>query len=559
MKIIRTLYSNITSITPNRNLWFGLFVLALMSLADLFSFIIKYDEPTCYIPGEACLAIFKATVLTYIYALVRNKRFWRIIVITGLVLFALLSVVNFFSTILYSRGISRSLFMVFFETDSRETLEFLPGMWHNIGALIFSLPALLTYMSFGILYYVVRKLPIRIFKWGSAVLSAFGGCFLLYIFIFAQATKSSHLILVRTPLFAYRGYQAYKSMTDAAEYIRPLPYPQTAKTKALAQDVIVVIGESSARMHNGLYGYPIDTNPRMSLLKDSLIIFSDAIGSSAYTSDNMPRILTFMPDSILGEWYAYPSVIQLFNRLQYRTYWLSNQEAAGAYSNTSASIASVADIKHYTGAAHSEDRLTINYDEVLLPYLRDALGDDASHRLVMLHLMGSHTEYKERFPAHAAHITADDEMRLRPRKWLTAHTAQVSADYDNSIRYTDSLLYEMTGYVRKSERPSVLIYFSDHGESVYDESNRQFRSLATVRVPFWIYMNQAYREANPQIAARLKQIVDLPFTTANTIYLLMSLTGTEYQLYDPRLDILNEQYESSRRRFVDEQPWPYKK
>ncbi|MCM1320422.1 MAG: phosphoethanolamine transferase [Muribaculaceae bacterium] len=568
MKLLRKWYNAILNVTPNRNLWFVLTVISLMSLADFFSFFSKYEVTKFLLPGEVfypveiCFAIFKATVLTYLYALLRKWRGWRIALICLFVIYGFLSCVNLFSSVFYSRGISRSFFLTIFETNAGETTQFMSGLWYNIVSLIFSLQALIIYISLGVAYCLIRWCSLKWFKRICFILSTFGFISLLgMIFIVSQigGGRLAHFMLARTPVYACQAYNAHRSAEDALKYMKPLPYPQTAKTKALAEDVILVIGESSSMAHNSLYGYPINTNPKMSLLKDSLAIFTDAIGSSSSTADNMPRILTFMPDTILDDWYNHPSLIQLFKHLGYRTYWLSNQEKAGDLKNSSSSIASVADEIHYTGAIYSEDRLTSNFDGVLMPHLHKALSDDASRRLIMLHLMGSHTWYRERYPSEAQVITADEEIRLRPRKWLNANSAQICADYDNSIRYTDELLYRMVREISSSPRPSLLIYFSDHGEGVYDDGDFIVRSVDYVRVPCWIYMNKAYRDANPAMFARLQRVAGDRFSTSSTIHMLLTLTGSKYKLYDPQLDILNKRYNKTRKRYVDEHPFPYDK
>ncbi|MDE6581441.1 MAG: sulfatase-like hydrolase/transferase [Duncaniella sp.] len=223
-------------------------------------------------------------------------------------------------------------------------------------------------------------------------------------------------------------------------------------------------------------------------------------------------------------------------------------------SNTSGVMAMNADVINYVGAENSEDALVVRYDEALLPPMNQALNDTSAYKLIFLHLLGSHVEYKTRYPANFDVFSAKDEIAAFQYPWLDEPMAQRRAEYDNSIRYTDSLLGEIIRKASQLDEPAIVVYFSDHGEEVYDFSAYSGRNDNTVQVPFIFYANEAYSSANREIMERVMAVKDKPLSTANLVHFLISLTGGAYELYDPRLDILSDEY-VTRPRYVDEEIW----
>lgn len=554
MGLIAKLVGKLTTVHIPRGMWCCLLLCGLMSVVDILLYDIRNAVSGWFVVGLVCFAVLKATALTAIYQCTRRYRVAFICAIALIVLFVICSIVNFVATILYDRGISGTLFTIFIETDQREIVGFIPGLIANLVSMVVSTVVLFSVCGIVVLYVLVRILQDKLFNFGVSLLSCCGVVYIVVVFMSAGWGKSNHILLLRTVRYAVAAYMDCQDLKSADQLRRPLYCPESAVTTEDSLDIVMVIGESSARLHNSLYGYPLNTNPAMSTIADSLFLFSDAIGSSSSTAGNMPRILTFMPDSILGKWYEYPSVIQVFKQLGFRTYWLSNQERTGRIHNASTVIAADADFACYVGAQSSEDYILIAYDEALMPHVDTAMRDVGSKHLIMLHLIGSHSDYKDRFPRTRAKITPEDEMKMRPRPWLNEAKAAVCAAYDNSIIYTDSLLYQMSRRIAASPRPGLLIYFSDHGEHIYDNRDHVGRDCNTVTVPMFIYANNAFRIQNHELIERLSAAVDKPVTTANIIHSLLTLSNSSYALYEPKFDFLSNQY-VPRVRYVDEEPW----
>jgi glucan phosphoethanolaminetransferase (alkaline phosphatase superfamily) len=131
--------------------------------------------------------------------------------------------------------------------------------------------------------------------------------------------------------------------------------------------------------------------------------------------------------------------LQMTNMISYqglvRTF-LSRQGKGGAHNNVITGI-----------AINSKQHEWIDggYDEDLLPLLQNALKAPGK-KVIVLHLYGSHEPSCVRFPANQAVLHGGSE-----------------ADdcYDNSVRYTDTLMGKMFSMLDNSR--SSVMYFSDHG------------------------------------------------------------------------------------------------
>ncbi len=503
------------------------------------------------------VSIFKGVFLLTILAPLFKTRCSRVFIWIIICFYAILSVTNAVAFHYYSMGITRKLILIFAQTNKTEALGFLPGLMQNIFQLLKNLGFFICLLIMGGLIYAVRSVPEKLFS-GITLVLVVAGLFSFVAFgLLFSSGRSAHLLTIRIIKYGKEVQSANKEYEELLRHSKPLPYKDSASSSNKATNVVVVIGESAHKRHHSLYGYPLLTNPNLESFADSLIVFTDVVGSSMTTAGNMERILSFKEDdATCGDGLKFPLLVDLFNEMGYKTFWLSNQERTGTVSNTSGVMAMNANVIKYVGAENSEDALCVRYDRALLPPMCEAFNDSVANKLIFLHLLGSHVEYKARYPEEFEHFSGKDEQDKFKYSWLDDDKAKRRAEYDNSIRYTDYLLGEVILTASRCEEPSIVIYFSDHGEEVYDYGPYSGRNENTVQVPFIVYANKSYSSANPEIMKRLAEVKDKPMSTANFVHLLISLTGGEYKLYEKRLDILSEGY-IVRPRYVDEKIWIY--
>lgn len=473
--------------------------------------------------------------------------------IVGVCFFCL---VNFLCFHFYGFGISNKLMAIIAQTNYDETAEFLPTFLANLYSEIHNPATWLFIVIFICLIMFANKLaPIGIIRSVIYVVSVVGAAFMVFFVAILPAGKTDLFVPLRVTKTIVRTVRENRHLTEIMNQVKYFPELEQTVSSGAVTNLCMIIGESASRQNLEVYGYPLPTSPNAMAMRDSLFIFEDALASSTSTALNMERILSFMPDSdFSGNWYDYPMLIDLMNAAGYRTYWLSNQEKSGIWSNSSAAMVAHADEIKYVGNLSSEDHLLQRFDEVLLPYVTEAFNNSAPSKFIGVHLKGSHTRYYNRYPEEFNRFSATDVLRTIRHPWLDETKAQRVAEYDNSILYTDFVVNEIIDKARRSDKPSLVLYFSDHGENVY--FNRDFcgRDSLFVEVPFYIYANNAFHKAFPDKIKKLEDARNRHFSTANIIHTIMSLTSTMNPYYDKKLDILSDSF-VTRPRKVDGRVW----
>ena len=536
-------------------LWLVLLVASAGSLVDVAEFASRKPDSSLALVGIAFFAIFKASALTAIYAACRKNRWLRIPAVIMIVAFIVLSIINGGCFLFYGFGFSMKLFTIFAETNLSEVGEFMP----ELGAKLLSMFASPWFWA-GIGAFVAAWiwLPRISGKWLSLSILSLSFAGLVYFIMAvvpAEFGRMNHSMFGRTAQCVVKYCGDRNRIRELEIMKRPLPFPETLTSRRASERIVVVIGESASRDHLSLYGYPLPTTPRLDSIRDELYIFNNAVASSTSTAQNMPRLLSFMTDEPGElEWYEYPSLLQVFHRLGYRIYWLSNQGYAGKWSNLSSILSADADVMRYVGSLDSEDYYLTRYDEALLSEWDKTLAAGDSLQLTFIHLMGSHFQYANRYPKSRRRFTGDDIMSKMPRKWLNNKKAGIVAEYDNSILYTDSILSVIIDGIKRENIPTLLVYVSDHGENVYDDRDYRGRDSKFVKVPFVIFANGAYKERNPDIIAALENGSSHTFSTSELPQIVLHASGTSYEMYDSIRDPLARGF-IPRKIYVDEEEY----
>jgi glucan phosphoethanolaminetransferase (alkaline phosphatase superfamily) len=297
--------------------------------------------------------------------------------------------------------------------------------------------------------------------------------------------------------------------------------------QARPRTYVVVIGESLARRHMHLYGYGRDTTPALDALaaRGELFVFRNVVTSHALTVPALLAALRFPPD----QQRPGQTVVDVFNGAGFHTFWISNQYQYGAFeSAVSLMTTSVKSrvwlnqprlVREFNG--RYEDRR--NFDTAVLPALQEALQHEDKDKLIFVHLMGSHFSYRARYPAPFAYFTHLDQPGCRTRYQL-----EMIDDYDNSVRFNDAVVSQIIEAVRGVKGDAFVLYFSDHGEEVYDWRNFKdhqdsMLSPYLAEVPFVLWISDGYRSAHPDFTRDLSEVLGHRYVTSDFLYGLTNL------------------------------------
>lgn len=322
-------------------------------------------------------------------------------------------------------------------------------------------------------------------------------------------------------------------------------------------NIVVIIGESFIKWHSQLYGYNLETTPNLAREEKEgrLFVFNDAVSSSNYTSVVMRNIFCCNNSSNGEQWFETPFFPIIFKQSGYNVYLWDNQYAQDTkktYSFTLNSFLYNSNIRNW--AYTKTNDVSNRYDGELVEAFRQEIGTlDKGKNLVLLHLMGQHYTFSRRFPKDTfTRFTVDSIMR--DDSYLKKKHKQRIADYDNATLYNDHVVNSIIDMFKESN--TIIIYFSDHGEEVYDYRGRQGRQYGALNanilkyqydVPFMVWCSDKFQSNYPDKVDCIRKAVDHPFMTDNVCNMLFNVGGITTPYYRDSLDVINPNYRSSER------------
>lgn len=298
---------------------------------------------------------------------------------------------------------------------------------------------------------------------------------------------------------------------------------------SLPDNVILILGESFSKSHSQMYGYEKNTNPCLrALANDSLLItYKNATAPALHTIDCVKAIMSTYKmeykDSV--NWYECITLPNIMRHCGYSTTWISNQSPSGVFDNIATRYSELCDTSIFVGNTMKGVGKT-DFDEDIIPKLHSIVERDKN--FLIIHLMGSHLDYKMRYPEKWHRFQVNDYPKLNDSQ------KSVIASYDNSILYNDYVVNEILKYFESKE--TLALYFSDHGQDLFDSSEDYFghaitsdslSAAAAVQVPFFVYMSSKYQMNFPNETEGLKAKSEVPINTESTIRFICDALGVE--------------------------------
>jgi heptose-I-phosphate ethanolaminephosphotransferase len=240
---------------------------------------------------------------------------------------------------------------------------------------------------------------------------------------------------------------------------------KASKTK---KTFVLIIGESTSKHHLGIYNYGRNTTPRLAARKD-IKIFNDVISGYTSTLECLGSCLTFKGDNDTFQNFGSVNIMDIANACGIKTFWMSNQNRDGLFANSITKGASMAAQQFYLQDKRKSNSPIL--DANLLPYFQTALKDTAQEKFIILHLMGTHFQYKKRYSAAFNKFNNLDSVAIKNKFATTISKQKAINEYDNSVLYQDYFLDSVFNLLKSQKDTISCIYFSDHGEEVYDYRN----------------------------------------------------------------------------------------
>ena len=325
-------------------------------------------------------------------------------------------------------------------------------------------------------------------------------------------------------------------------------------------NIVLVIGESYNKHHSQLYGYQKPTTPRQLAMaqEGSLVAFSDVVAPWNLTSFVFKNVMSMHAVGDEGEWCDTPLFPEVFRKAGYHVTFITNQFQSKAreevYDFSGGFFLNNPELSKYQ--FDTRNASLHRYDEGVLGEYDVLKKHNTKHNLTILHLEGSHVDYRGRYPQKTdTYFTP--AMYDRPE--LTDRQLKILAHYDNSLRYNDSIVWAITQ--RFVDEDAVVIYMPDHGEEIFDSKPYTYGRIHSasidyrlarneMEIPFWIWGSPKYREQHPYGWEAIQAAKNRPMMTDVLPHLLLYFGGISTPLYRPEYDVVNPKYNQKRPRIL---------
>lgn len=310
---------------------------------------------------------------------------------------------------------------------------------------------------------------------------------------------------------------------------------------------VLVIGESSRAFSWSLSGYERNTNPRLAKLK-GLAYFTDAIAEANATQKSVPLILSSVSAERYQDIYKQKGTITAFKEAGFKTFFVMNQVPNFSLTGYLASEAdSVIDMNK--GSILSAQSL--KRDEEIIPVLERIIDSTPGNIFVVLHTYGSHFQYRTRYTQAERLFTPDVQMAIREKN----KTDLINA-YDNSIVYTDKVLSQLANMLNSKGLYSSMLFTSDHGENLYDDSRMLFLhstpypTVYELRIPFFAWFSDSYVAANPKALSAAVANRHKAIDTKSVFHSLLDMAHISSPYLDVQSSIINPKLRNDSNRMI---------
>lgn len=315
--------------------------------------------------------------------------------------------------------------------------------------------------------------------------------------------------------------------------------PQSEK-----ETYVLVIGESTTKTHLQLYNYYRTTNPELSKIKNELVVFEDVISPHTHTIPCLEKMLT------LGN-YEYPekkyegTIIEIMKQAGFKTYWISNQIPVGMYETISTTIAKLSDKVFFTNSGNEKDQQS--FDEKVFPYLDKVLKENVTKKFIVVHLLGTHVQYKNRYPK------TFEVFKDTPQTKFPSEKAFEEINwFDNAVLYNDFVVSTIIKKVKATtvNQTSTLIYLSDHGEDVFETvdlagHSEAISSKSMFLIPFIYWSN------NSKLVEKFQQYKARKYLADDLIFSLVDVANITFNGHEAERSIFNTNFKDRKRLVKD--------
>ena len=186
---------------------------------------------------------------------------------------------------------------------------------------------------------------------------------------------------------------------------------------------------------------------------------------------------------------------------------------------------------------------------------QDFISEGVKKQLIVLHTYGSHYNYAARYPQEMAYFKPDSPYT--PNKEFLP---KLKNAYDNTIRYTDKVLYDIINMLKGVEDAHTsLLYVSDHGEELFDDEREVIFHSSTIpsyyqlHVPMLVWLDDEYNQAYPNILSSLKANSHAQVSSsASFFHTILNVAGIETMYRNDTYSVASKAFVSRPRVYLND-------
>ena len=479
-----------------------------------------------------------------------------------------LSLISLAYFVIYRQEFSQSVFFIMAESNFNESNEYIQQY------LSFKLIAVLVVYILVALFLWKQVKPVYVqnkTKWIVSLLIAIYALMPLAISVMVKKTSfekaGAHLLSrmeTTVPWQLMSSYIAYRSQLSNMENIlnnlQSLPSLEnlTDSNGETPRTLVLIIGESTTRTRMGIYGYNRNTTPMIEQFKKenpNLSVFNDVVSSRPYTIEILEQALTFADERHPDLYLTQPSLIHLMKQAGYKTFWITNQQTMTKRNTMLTMFSKQTDKQYYMN--NDRNQSARQYDDAVIQPFKEVLTDPAKKKFIVIHLLGTHMKYEFRYPKSSEYNVFQDKTGIPFN--IDDDNAKVYNSYDNAISYNDYVMTTLFNTFKQSHDNGFMLYFSDHGEEVYQTPpydvlgrNEKAPTKPMYTIPFILWQSPSWLKTHPN---NYQAYVDRKFSSQDLIHTWSDLAGLSYNLYQPEKSLVNPNFKPSIRWIGD----PYDK
>lgn len=533
---------------------------AIFLLILIPQFCLNYLSPNSVsVFRELFVPLFWAFFWWMIASIFRSKHYYRLLLVFIGGGYLLLSCIEGYLLLTYQSLYNMTMASVLMATNLREAGEFWITAFES-NCLVYILLVgggmlLITYVVHRVIRGLHAKLVglIAVFGWGILLVGV------IYYYpkiirdygyrVTAEFFLENRMLTTpeRIALITKDWIDNTNAMAESLAQIGNTAIPEVSVNSPFGgHQVILVLGESVRKDYMHCYGFPLANTPHIDSLiqNEGMIQFEDVISPASHTMGVIEELMTFHTLDMPGRWYETPLLSKVLQAAGYRTRWLSRQEQVSRYVQSVSAIAKTFDETQY---------LTSGYDDVLLDILPEPIKG-GGRSFDVLHTLGSHVFFVERYPASYDRFTADSLRAVwAGAKQRTPEQLTMLAQYANTIYFGDYFLSQVIR--RYAREDAIVIYLSDHAQALYDDPeapDNVGHSLSQygVRVPMFVYLSPSMRAKYPHLEPQIRLASRRRIMLDVFPYAIAGLLGIDFEAYDAKLDFFSTEYNNDRKRIL---------